>query len=291
MSVAPTPLHRITVSQIRARKNARSKLVCLTAQSAPMARLLDPYCDILLVGDSVAMTLYGMETTHTVRLSMMIEHAKAVMRASKRACVVVDMPFATCHESPALAFRHASRVIAETGANAVKIEGGQEIAPTIAFLVKHHIPVMGHVGLMPQALSALGGYHTQGADPRSAQKIVQDAQAIAQAGAFACVIEATYQHVADQITQTIAIPTIGIGASPQCDGQILVTDDMLGLCQQFSPKFLKRYANLAETIEAAVQNYADDVRQGRFPAAEHCSTHKDHRAPLPIKKHPIKNND
>ena len=262
--------HRITTASIRARKNASKKIVCLTAATAPIAEIIDPYCDVILVGDSLMMTIYGMENTQQATLDIMIQHARAVMRASQRACVVVDMPKDSCHNTPQQTYDNARRILTETQAQAIKIEGGQEMAPTIQFMTEKNIAVMAHVGLMPQTYPPQKKYKVQGETIAQAKKIIADAQATARAGAFACVIEATYKHVADTITQTIAIPTIGIGASPQCDGQILVTDDMLGLYRKFTPQFLKRYTELAAVIETAVQNYAQDVQNGLFPSQDHC---------------------
>jgi len=245
-------------------------LVALTAYTAPIARLLDPVCDVLLVGDSLGMVVYGMETTLAVTLDMMINHGRAVVRSSERACVVVDLPFASYQESPEQAFRSAARVMAETGCAAVKLEGGREMAPTVAFLVERGVPVMGHVGLKPQAVHALGGFRAQGRLDAEAEAIIADARAVAEAGAFSLVVEGTIEPVSRRLTAEVAVPTIGIGASPACDGQVLVIDDVLGLFDDFTPKFVKRYADLRPEIQAAARAYADDVRARRFPADEHC---------------------
>jgi len=260
---------RITTRDIRARKGAEP-LVALTAYTAPIARLLDPICDILLVGDSLGMVVYGLETTLAVTLEMMIAHGRAVVAASQHSCVVIDLPFASYQESPAQAFRNAARVLAETGCSAVKLEGGQEMAETIAFLAERGVPVMGHIGLMPQAVHTAGGYRAHGRNEDEAARIRADAHAVAEAGAFAVVIEGTVEPVARALTAEIAIPTIGIGASPACDGQVLVIDDVLGLFDDFTPKFVKRYADLGPVIRAAVEAYATDVRARAFPGPEHC---------------------
>ena len=260
---------RLTTRDIRAHKGGEP-LVALTAYTTPIARLLDPHVDVLLVGDSLGMVLYGMETTLGVTLEMMIAHGAAVVRGSSRACVVVDMPFASVQESPGLAFRHAARVMAETGAAAVKIEGGAEMAETIAFLVARGIPVMAHIGLKPQAVHVAGGYRAHGRIEAEAAAIHADARAVAEAGAFAVVVEGTVEPLARAVSAEIAIPTIGIGASAACDGQVLVIDDLLGLFNDFTPKFVKRYAELAPDISRAVATYAAEVRSRAFPAAEHC---------------------
>ncbi len=259
----------ITVQDIRDRKGGEP-LVCLTAYSTPMARALDPQVDLLLVGDSVGMVVYGMETTIGVSLETMIAHGTAVRRGASRACVIVDLPFGSYQESPEQAFRNAARVLAETGCAGVKLEGGGAMAETVAFLSSRGIPVLGHVGLLPQSFHALGGFRTQGREECSAAELHEDARAIAEAGAFAIVIEATMEAVARDITAEVAVPTIGIGASPACDGQILVTEDILGLSGERVPKFVKPYADLKTGLEEAVAAYAEDVRTRRFPGPEHC---------------------
>jgi 3-methyl-2-oxobutanoate hydroxymethyltransferase len=245
-------------------------IVGLTAYTAPTTHLLDPHADFLLVGDSVGMVVYGFDSTLPVTVDMMIAHGAAVMRSSSRALVVVDMPFGSYQESREQAFRTAARILAETGCAAVKLEGGAEMGDTVRFLTERGIPVMGHVGLMPQSVNAAGGFKVQGRDQRQAERVSTDGAAIAGAGAFALVIEGTIEPVARAITEAVPIPTIGIGASPMCDGQILVIDDVLGLFTQFKPRFVRRYAELAPLIAAAVEGYADDVRARRFPGPEHC---------------------
>ena len=245
-------------------------IVGLTAYTAPIAGLLDPYVDFLLVGDSLGMVVYGFDSTLPVTVEMMIAHGGAVMRATARALVVVDLPFGGYQESPEQAFRNAARIMAETGCAAVKLEGGEEMAETVRFLVRRGIPVMGHVGLMPQSVNTAGGFKVQGRGENQAERVAADAAAIAAAGAFSIVIEGTIEKVARAITERVAVPTIGIGASPACDGQILVTDDVLGIFTEFKPRFVKRYAELAPLISAAAEAYAADVRARRFPGPEHC---------------------
>lgn len=267
---AGSKVRRTTPRDITARKGA-TPVVSLTAYTTPMARALDPHADLLLVGDSVGMVLYGMENTLGVTLQMMIDHGKAVMRGSSQACVIVDLPFGSYQESPQAAFRNVARVIAETGCSGVKMEGGVEMAPTVAFLVERGIPVLGHVGLKPQSVKAIGGFPVQGKDEASARRIVADAEAVVEAGAFALVVENTVEPLARALTARLAIPTIGIGASPACDGQILVTDDLLGLSPGPVPRFVKRYAELHLPLAEAVAAYAEDVRSRRFPDARHCA--------------------
>ena len=244
-------------------------IVALTAYSAQIARLLDPHCDLILVGDSLGMVLYGLPTTLGVTLEMMVAHGQAVVRGSERSCVVVDMPFGTYQESPELAFRHAAQLMASTGCSGVKIEGGAEMAPTAAFLVARGIPVLGHVGLTPQSVNTLGGFRIQGRGEAAAERLVADARALAEAGVFAVVVEGTVEPLARRITEAVAVPTIGIGGSAACDGQILVTDDVIGLFEDFTPKFVKRYAAVGLAIGAAAEAYAADVRARRFPGPEH----------------------
>ncbi len=265
MSVPGTE-RRLTVRHFR---KDGGPYVCLTAYTTPMARLLDPHADLLLVGDSLGMVLYGLETTVPVTLDMMIAHGAAVMRGVRRAIVVVDMPFGSYQESPQQAFRNAARLLAETGCAAVKLEGGVAMAETIRFLTARGVPVCGHVGLMPQAVN-LSGYRVQGRDAAGAAGVTADAHAVAEAGAFAMVIEGTTRALATAITRAVPVPTIGIGASPDCDGQVLVSDDMLGLFTAFTPRFVKRYADLGAEVSRAAAAYAEDVRARRFPAAEHC---------------------
>lgn len=260
---------RLTTRDIRARKGA-DPVVVLTAYTTPMARLLDPHVDVLLVGDSLGMVLYGMDTTLGVSVDMMIAHGKAVMRGSQRACVVVDMPFASYQESPEQAFRNAARIIAETGCAAVKLEGGAEMAETIAFLTARGVAVMAHIGLMPQSVNTAGGFRSHGRNDDEAATIRADARAVTQAGAFSVVVEGTVEPVARALSADIAIPTIGIGASPACDGQVLVSEDVLGLFSDFTPKFVKRYADLSPLISEAVGKYAAEVKARTFPADIHC---------------------
>lgn len=267
MTDPPIP-PRITVKDIRARKGG-VPLVCLTAYTTPVARLLDPHCELLLVGDSLAMVLYGLETTRGITLETMIAHGQAVMRGSSRACVIVDMPFGTYEESPGQAVESARRIVDETGCQGVKLEGGVDLAETVAAIVTDGIPVFGHIGLLPQKVERRGGFRIQGKDDEGARSVLADAEAIAAAGVFAMVVEGTVEPVAREVTARVAVPTVGIGASPACDGQILVTDDMLGLFNDFTPKFVKRYAELGDATTAAVRAYAEEVRARRFPTDDH----------------------
>ena len=252
---------------IRSMKGQRP-IVSLTAYTTPMAAAMDAHCDFVLVGDSVGMVLHGLPSTLGVTMEMMILHGKAVSRGLTKAMMVVDMPFGSYEESPQQAFRNATRLMAETGAAAVKLEGGRTMAETIAFLVKRGVPVMAHIGLTPQSINTLGGYKVQGR-AEQAEAILADAKAVAEAGAFSVVLEKIPQMLADRITAEVAIPTIGIGASAGCDGQILVVDDMLGLFTAFKPKFVKRYANLGDEMQVALAAYAEDVRARRFPGPKH----------------------
>jgi 3-methyl-2-oxobutanoate hydroxymethyltransferase len=256
----------VTVPQIRAHKSGKP-IVCLTCYHAHTARLLDDHVDLMLVGDSLGMVMHGMENTLGVTLEMMILHGKAVVRGSKRALIVVDMPFGTYEESPQIAFRNAARVIQETGCTAVKMEGGARIAETIHYLTSRGIPVMGHIGLTPQMIQILGGFKTQGRTESEWPAIETDAKAVADAGAFALVLEGMAEPLAAKITRQVSIPTVGIGASAECDGQILVLEDMLGL-NPSPPKFVREYAGLGAEIETAVKSYAADVRGRRFPGVE-----------------------
>ena len=259
---------RLSAPAIAARKGSQP-LACLTAYTAPVAKAVDAHCELILVGDSVAMVVYGMESTLGADIPMMIRHGQAVVRATQKACVVVDLPFGTYQASPAQAFETAAQILKETGAQAVKLEGGAEMAKTVAFLTARGVPVMGHIGLLPQSVNTLGGYKAQGRDDTAAQRIRKDAQEIANAGAFAIVIEGVAEPLAAAITREIRIPTIGIGASAACDGQILVSDDMLGITDGKKPKFVKEYAALSASIESAVKAYAQDVRARSFPAEAH----------------------
>jgi 3-methyl-2-oxobutanoate hydroxymethyltransferase len=257
----------IAPPDVAARKGG-AKLVCLTAYTTPMARLVDAHCDVALVGDSVGMVLHGLPSTLGVTLEMMILHGQAVRRGLERALMVVDLPFGSYEAGPAQAFAAAARVMAETGCAAVKLEGGTAMAETIRFLTARGIPVMGHIGLTPQAVHALGGYKVQGRGAAAA-RVLADAAAVADAGAFAVVLEKLPTALAGRITAAIAVPTIGIGAGAACDGQILVVDDMLGMFTDFRPKFVRRYAEQGRDAGAAIAAYARDVREGRFPATEH----------------------
>jgi len=263
------PPDRLTIPGIRSRKGAE-KLVCLTAYTAPFARILDEVADILLVGDSLGMVLYGMESTLGVTLEMMIAHGKAVARSSVRACVIVDMPFASYQASPEEAYRHAAQIMAATNCSAVKLEGGEEMADTIQFLSKRGIPVMAHIGLMPQHVHQMGGFRYQGRTDDDKARILADAKALEKAGAFAIVLEGIVEPLARQITSALTIPTIGIGASAACDGQVLVAEDMAGLFSDYVPKFVKRYADLAGELRNAAKQYAEEVKAGQFPGKEHC---------------------
>jgi 3-methyl-2-oxobutanoate hydroxymethyltransferase len=264
---AQDEIKRLTAPDIRARKGGEP-IVCLTSYHAHTARLLDRHCDLILVGDSLGMVMHGLETTVPVTLDMMILQGLAVMRGSKRALVVVDMPFGSYEVSKEQAFMSAARVMKETGCGAIKIEGGRRMAETIGFLVQRGVPVMGHIGLTPQSINTIGSFRAQGRDPADWAPIEDDARAVTQAGAFSVVIEAVAEPLARRITAEVTIPTIGIGGSAACDGQILVLEDMLGLSSRV-PKFVKRYGELGPSIEAAVAAYARDVRARVFPGSEH----------------------
>ncbi|MEZ5710937.1 MAG: 3-methyl-2-oxobutanoate hydroxymethyltransferase [Blastomonas sp.] len=266
----PAPMKRLTAPAIRRRKEdgkTAEPIVMLTAYTARQAQILDPHCDVLLVGDSLGQVIYGLPSTIPVTLEMMCAHGAAVVRGSYHSVVVVDMPFGSYEASPELAFASASRILKETGAAAVKLEGGQAMAPTVRFLSERGIPVMGHVGLTPQAVNALGGYAARGRSDAEAAKIRSDAVALDEAGAFAIVIEGVVEEIAIAITGAVGCPTIGIGASAQCDGQVLVTEDLLGMFERV-PRFVKRYEALAETIEKAVVDYATEVRARTFPGPD-----------------------
>lgn len=264
----PTSDIRIGADLIRRRKGG-TPLVCLTAYTYPVARLLDPHVDLLLVGDSVAMVLHGHETTLGASLEMMIAHGKAVMRGSGRACVVVDMPAGTYEDSATQAVASARRIMGETGCQAVKLEGGVDMARQIAAIAEAGIPVMGHIGLLPQSVEKDGGYKIKGRTDENVAALLADALAVEEAGAFSVVIEGTIEAVAAEITRRIAIPTIGIGASGDCDGQILVIDDMVGLTVDRVPKFVKEYADLRSVIAHAAERYASEVRSRTFPGPGH----------------------
>ena len=272
----PQPMKRLTVPAIRARKSGgvtAEPLVMLTAYTARQAQLLDAHCDLLLVGDSLGQVIYGLPSTVPVTLEMMANHGAAVVRGSYHAVVVVDMPFGSYEASPQQAFESAAFLLKQTGAAAVKLEGGQHMAQTIAFLVARGVPVMAHIGLTPQSVNTLGGYKVQGRGA-AAETLLADAIAVADAGAFSVVLEKLPATLAEQITAAIPIPTIGIGAGLECDGQILVVDDMLGLFTAFKPKFVRHYANLGAEGEAAIAAYAEDVRARRFPGPEHAFADK-----------------
>ena len=266
----PAPMRRLTVPAIRARKVdgvTAEPIVMLTAYTARQAQLLDPHCDILLIGDSLGQVIYGLPSSVPVTLDMMIAHGAAVVRGSYHSVVIVDMPFGSYEASPAQAFDNAARVLKETGAAGVKLEGGEAMAETIAFLVARGIPVCGHVGLTPQAINVLGGYGPRGRDKAEAAKILADAKAAADAGCFAMVIEGVLPEIADAITVAVPCPTIGIGASAECDGQVLVTEDLLGMFER-TPRFVKRYADLAEIVGKAAAEYAAEVRSRAFPGPD-----------------------
>ncbi len=264
MSTEPqAPVRRITAPQIAQRKGG-DPIVSLTSYHAHTAAIVDKYADFILVGDSLGMVMHGMETTVGVPLDLMIMHGKAVVRGTKRALIVVDMPFGTYEESPKVAFRNAAKILKETGCGAVKLEGGARMAETIHFLVERGIPVMAHIGLTPQSSLVMGGFKTQGRQEDTWPVHIDDAKAVADAGAFAMVVEGVVEPLAVQITQAVDIPTIGIGASADCDGQILVLEDMLGLNPR-PPKFVKVYGDLLNEIENSVKRYAEDVRNRSFP--------------------------
>ena len=273
------PMKRLTVPAIKRRKadiarGAGEPLVMLTAYTVRTAQLLDPHCDLLLVGDSLGQVIYGLPSTVPVTLEMMAAHGAAVVRGSYHAVVVIDMPFGSYEASPEIAFASAARLLKETGAAGVKLEGGAAMAPTVRFLTERGIPVMGHVGLTPQAVNVLGGYGARGRSQEEAAKIIDDAQAISAAGAFALVVEGVVEPVAVAITQSVDCPTIGIGASAQCDGQVLVAEDMLGLFERV-PRFVKRYEAMADRMGDAAARYAEEVRGRAFPGPEQVYAPKD----------------
>lgn len=266
----PVPGKRMTVPSIRGRKKngvTDEPIVMLTAYTMRMAQLLDPHCEMLLVGDSLGQVIYGLPSTVPVTMEMMCNHGAAVVRGSWHALVAVDMPFGSYEGSQEQAFASASRIMKETGCAAVKLEGGEAMAPTIEFLNKRGIPVIGHVGLTPQAVNVLGGYGARGKSEAEADKIVADAKAVASAGAFAVVVEGVMEDIGDSVTAAIDVPTIGIGASANCDGQVLVTEDMMGLFER-TPRFVKRYADLAGEISAAATRYREEVRNRSFPTED-----------------------
>jgi 3-methyl-2-oxobutanoate hydroxymethyltransferase len=266
----PVPGKRMTAPSIRARKvdgKTEPPIVMLTAYTMRMAQLLDPHCDMLLVGDSLGQVIYGLPSTIPVTMDMMCAHGAAVVRGSWHSLVAVDMPFGSYEQSPAQAFEAASRIMKETGCAAVKLEGGEAMAPTIEFLTHRGIPVIGHVGLTPQAVNTLGGYGARGREKNEADKIVTDAKAVDDAGAFCIVVEGVMEEIATKVAKSVGAPIIGIGASAECDGQVLVIDDMLGMFER-TPRFVKRYDDLAARIGEAAKTYADEVRARSFPTAE-----------------------
>jgi 3-methyl-2-oxobutanoate hydroxymethyltransferase len=260
---------RTTVPDIRACKGKR-KIVSLTAHNRAIAEIVDEFVDIALMGDSTAMVAYGQPNTLCFTLAQTIQHSRAVVRATRRACVVADLPFASYQESPAQAFRNAGRLVAEAGVAAVKLEGNTAMATTVQFLVERGIPVMAHIGLMPQFVNAMGGFRAQGMDEQSADSIRRAAVAMEEAGAFCIVLEGVAEPLARELTARLSVPTIGIGASPACDGQVLVIEDILGLGGDFVPRFAKRYADVHANIRDAVRQYASEVQDGRFPELSHC---------------------
>ncbi|WCM28235.1 3-methyl-2-oxobutanoate hydroxymethyltransferase [Sphingomonas sp. QA11] len=269
----PAPMKRLTIPALRKAKDG-TPLVMLTAYTVRTAQLLDPHCDLLLVGDSLGQVVYGLPSTVPVTLDMMAAHGAAVVRGSYHSVVIIDMPFGSYEASPEKAFENAAWLLKQTGAAGVKMEGGEAMAPTVRFLVERGVPVMGHVGLTPQAVNVLGGYGARGRTPEEAAKIVADAVAIADAGAFSIVIEGVVEPIAIEITRKVACPTIGIGASALCDGQVLVAEDMLGMFER-TARFVKRFDDLSGRISAAVETYAADVRSRSFPGPEQTYAPKD----------------
>ena len=273
----PAPMKRLTIPAIRARKTdgvTTEPLVMLTAYTVRMAQLLDSHCDMLLVGDSLGQVIYGLPSTVPVTLDMMCAHGAAVVRGSYHSVVLIDMPFGSYEGSPEIAFASAARILKETGAAGVKLEGGEAMADTIAFLSARGIPVMAHIGLTPQAVNQLGGYGARGRSDAERAKIIADAKAVEAAGAFAILIEGVVESIAVEITNTVACPTIGIGASAQCDGQVLVSEDMMGLFER-TPRFVKRYAAMADLVGTAASAYAADVRNRTFPTPDQVYPSKD----------------
>lgn len=260
---------KISPQSIKSRKTSDTPIVCLTAYTAPMAKILDDVCDLILVGDSMATCLYGMETTIGLSVDTMINHGRAVASHTNKACIVVDMPFGSYEHDENLALENARRIMDETGCDAVKLEGGLEMESTIATLVKSGIPVMAHIGLQPQSVEKEGGYKIKGKTDTEIVKLMEDAHAVERAGAFSVVIEGTIESVAAHITSNIHIPTIGIGASAQCDGQVLVIDDLLGTHDGHIAKFVKQYANVKEIVVQAAETYANEVRARKFPSIEY----------------------
>ena len=264
-----TRTRRLTVPQLVAMKG-RQKIVSLTAYTSHMARLMDPFVDFVLIGDSTAMVGYGRTSTLDMSLEEIIAHSRAVVASTRLACVIADMPFGSYQESPQQAYRNCAQVLARTGCDAVKLEGGKALAPTVEFLVQRGIPVMAHIGLMPQYVNAMGGFKAQGMNEATARAIEDDARAHIAAGAFSLLLEGVAEPVARRISEFSAMPTIGIGASPACDGQVLVTEDLLGLGGEQVPRFVKQYADAAALISQACERFAAEVRDGQFPEAQHC---------------------
>ncbi|MBU6955350.1 3-methyl-2-oxobutanoate hydroxymethyltransferase [Hahella sp. HN01] len=260
---------RITIPQIRSMKG-RGSIVSLTAYTTPMAQLMDEFVDLIIVGDSTGMVAYGFNSTMSVTLDMMINHGAAVTRGVSKACVIVDMPFGTFQESPQQAYRNAARVLVETQAQGVKMEGGEELLETVDFLVRRGIPVMPHIGLTPQHANVQGGFKAQIRTEEEINAFIKLGRAFEDAGAFALLVEGAFEEAARKVTAAVSIPTVGIGASPECDGQVLVTEDILGLFSGYTPKFAKRYVDLSQPIKEAFSRYAHEVRSGEFPAMEHC---------------------
>ncbi len=268
MSVQKKATQKLTCQSIRAMKLG-TPIVALTAYTAPIAKLVDEVADFILVGDSLAMTIYGDDSTVGIDLDTMIRHGRAVARACNHACIVVDLPFGFYQKSPEQAFESASRVLRETGCDAVKLEGGAEMAETVKFLTERGVPVMGHIGLTPQAINMFGGFKTQGKEDGARQRLLEDAKAMDAAGCFAVVIEGVLEDIAVELHEALSVPSIGIGASVACDGQILVTDDVIGMFDAFKPKFVKRYAQILPTLRGALETYADEVRTRAFPSDDY----------------------
>ncbi len=262
-----TIIKRYTVPEIFLKKK-KSKIVALACYTAQIANIVDKYTDVILVGDSVGMVVYGQKNTLSVTKQMMIEHGKAVVSNTKKALIVIDLPFGTYESSKKKAFKIAAEILSKTGANAVKLEGGIELSDTVNYLVERGIPVMGHVGLMPQRINIKGKFISQGNSASEAKKIITDAKSIDSAGAFSVVIEAVKESLGKKITSMVSIPTIGIGSGKYCDGQILVAEDMLGMFKTFTPKFVKKYANLHKNIDEAVEKYKNEVLNGKFPSTK-----------------------
>ena len=260
---------RISIPDLRSMKS-KSRIVMLTAYTKPMAQLIDAHCDVLLVGDSLGMVVYGLDSTLGVSLDTMIAHTQAVMRGSSHACVLLDMPFGSYQESKEQAYRNCARALAESGAQGLKLEGGAELVETVEFLVARGIPIMPHIGLMPQRVNEMGGFKAQGREEDAAQKWTTIAKNFEAAGAFGVLIEGTVEPVARALAEALTVPLIGIGASPACDGQVLVTEDILGMFPDFTPKFAKRYVEIGALVSAAAEAYAKEVRSGEFPSMAHC---------------------